>query len=81
MTTVEPNLSVRGDCIVAVGAETGLKQLPAEIKEAARDPETQITLTLRIDSIEFLFSIFYFLFSILLLTHVRSPFPGTFPKY
>ena len=47
MTTVEPHLTPRGDCIIAVGAETGLAQLPEAIKEAARNPETLITFTLR----------------------------------
>ena len=47
MTTVEPHLTPRGDCIIAVDAETGLAQLPSEIKEAARNPETRITFTLR----------------------------------
>ena len=46
MTTVEPHLTPRGDCIIAVGAEIGLAQLPEEIKQAARNPETQITFTL-----------------------------------
>jgi hypothetical protein len=46
MTTVEPHLTPRGDCIIAVSAETGLAQLPPEIKEAARNPETKITFTL-----------------------------------
>ena len=50
MTTVEPHLTPRGDCIIAVDAETGLKQLPPEIKEAARNPETRITLTLRTEN-------------------------------
>jgi hypothetical protein len=43
MTTVESNITKRGDCIIAVGAEIGLLQLPQEIKKAARDPETRIT--------------------------------------
>jgi len=45
MTTVEPHLTLKGDCIIAVGADTGLTQLPPEIKEAARNPETRITFT------------------------------------
>jgi hypothetical protein len=53
MTTTETRLSIRGDCIVVIGAETGLAQLPTEIKEAARDPQTQITFTIRIGRLEF----------------------------
>jgi uncharacterized protein len=49
MTTTEPHLTPRGDCIIAVGAETGLAQLPDEIKEAAHDPETEITFTISIN--------------------------------
>ena len=47
MTTTEPHLTKRGDCIIAVNAETGLAQLPAEIKQAARNPDTVITFTLQ----------------------------------
>ena len=47
MTTVEPHLTPRGDCIIAVDAETGLAQLPAEIKEVARNPETRIIFSLK----------------------------------
>jgi hypothetical protein len=47
MTTVEPHLTTRGDCIIAVSADMGLAQIPDEIKKAAKDPETNITFTLR----------------------------------
>ena len=47
MTTVESHLTTRGDCIIAVLADVGLAQLPDEIKEAARDPETSITFTMK----------------------------------
>ena len=47
MITVEPHLTPRGDCIIAVGAEIGLAQLPEEIKQAARNPETLITFILQ----------------------------------
>ena len=47
MTTTEPELTTRGDCIIAVKAETGLAQLPYKVKQAARNPETKITLTLK----------------------------------
>ena len=50
MTTTESHLTTRGDCIIAVGAETGLAQLPGEIKEAARDPETEITFTISVEN-------------------------------
>ena len=47
MATVENKLTSKGDCIVALSAEMGLAQLPPEIKEAARYPETRITFTLK----------------------------------
>ena len=50
MTTTETHLTPRGDCIIAVGADLGLAQLPKEIKEAARDPETKITFTLKVEN-------------------------------
>jgi hypothetical protein len=54
MTTVEPHLTTRGDCIIGVSADIGLAQLSLEIKEAARDPETIITFTLITDSFQFI---------------------------
>ena len=53
MTTTETELTPRGDCIIAVGAEISLAILPNEIKEAARDPETLITITLSVANHEF----------------------------
>ena len=53
MTTVEHDLTPRGDCIVAVSAEFGLAQLPDEIKKAARNPETVITLRMQTDNHSF----------------------------
>ena len=50
MTTTEHHLTPRGDCIIAVGAGTGLAQLPEEIKEAARDPGTEITCTISVEN-------------------------------
>ncbi len=46
MTTTETELTTRGDCIIAVSAETGLAQLPDDLKRQARDPQTKITFTL-----------------------------------
>ncbi|MGW8179249.1 DUF371 domain-containing protein [Candidatus Bathyarchaeota archaeon] len=47
MTTVEHELTLRGDCIIAVSADIGLAQLPDEIKKAARDSETNITFSMK----------------------------------
>lgn len=53
MTTAEPHLTTRGDCIIAVGAEIGLAQLLPEIKEAAKNPKTKITFTLKAGDLVF----------------------------
>jgi hypothetical protein len=50
MTTTETHLTKRGDCIIAVNAETGLAQLPTEIKQAAKNPDTIITITLQTEN-------------------------------
>lgn len=53
MTTKEPDLSLRGDCIIAVSADYGLADLPVEVKALARDPETNITFLLDVGSYSF----------------------------
>jgi len=53
MTTTEQHLTKRGDCIIAVNAETGLAQLPPEIKQAAKNPDTVITFTFQTKNHEF----------------------------
>lgn len=53
MTTTEPHLTKRGDCIIAVNTETGLAQLPAEVKQAAKNPGTVITFTVQTKNQEF----------------------------
>lgn len=50
MTTTEPILTTRGNCIIAVATDTGLFQLPKEIKKAARDAKTKITFRLQTGS-------------------------------
>jgi hypothetical protein len=46
MTTKEPELSLRGDCIIVVSAEMGFDDLPQEAKDLARSSETSITFRL-----------------------------------
>jgi len=46
MVTRDPELTPRGDCIVAVGAEKGLADLSPELREAARSRGARVTLTL-----------------------------------
>jgi hypothetical protein len=44
MTTTEKHLTLRGDCIIGVDAEKGLRDLPLEMREMARNPNTVITM-------------------------------------
>jgi hypothetical protein len=46
--TKESDLSTRGECIVAVSAEKGLRDLNKEMKMAARCPNAIISLSLRV---------------------------------
>ncbi len=48
MTTTEDELSTRGDCIIVVGAEMGLKDMPDEAKRLARSEDTMITFRLTV---------------------------------
>jgi hypothetical protein len=53
MTTKDKHLTKRGDCIVAVNAEKGLRDLDDELKRAARRRETIISLKLEAGGKEF----------------------------
>lgn len=46
MVTRDEDLTTRGDCIVAVRAEKGTKDLDPELKEIIRNSETRVTLTM-----------------------------------
>jgi len=46
MTTKDAHLTQKGDCIAAIKAEKALADLSFELKEAARNHEAKITLTL-----------------------------------
>ena len=49
MTTTEDELSKSGDCIIVVGTEMGLKDMPDEAKRLARSEDTAITFRLTVD--------------------------------
>lgn len=53
MTTKEPELSLRGDCIIAVSADMGLKDLPEEAKKMATGSDTMITFKMTLGSHSF----------------------------
>ncbi len=46
--TKEEHLTTMGDCIAAVAAEKGLRDLPEEMRKAARHPSAVISLSLRL---------------------------------
>jgi hypothetical protein len=46
--TRETHLTTQGDCIAAVAAEKGLRDLPPKMREAARRSDTIISLSLRL---------------------------------
>ena len=46
--TREEHLTPRGDCIVAVGADKGARDLSEAFKRAAREPGARITITIEV---------------------------------
>ena len=48
MTTTEKHLTPRGDCIIGVNAEKGLNDLPDEMKKMARNPKTNISMSIMV---------------------------------
>lgn len=53
MITKEENVTVRGDCIVAVSAEKGLRDLNSGLKEAIRRNGARLHLLLEVDGFTF----------------------------
>ena len=53
MTTREEELSTRGDCIIVVGAEMGLRDMPDEAKRLAREEDTRIIFRLTVGDVVF----------------------------
>lgn len=49
MTTTDDHLSTKGDCIVAVSAEKGLRDLNTRIKEAIRREGSSVRLLIEIE--------------------------------
>jgi hypothetical protein len=48
MVTRDERLTRRGDCVVAVGAEASLVDLPEDMKAAARSSEATVSLTIEV---------------------------------
>ena len=53
MTTTENHLTLRGNCIICVNAEKGLRDLPQEMKKMAKNSETVITLSINVGAQSF----------------------------
>ena len=53
MITRDDQLTKRGDCIVAVEAERGLKDLPPKLKEVLRNDEANVKITLKAQNFKF----------------------------
>jgi uncharacterized protein len=49
--TKDPQLSKKGDCIVAVAVDKTLADLTAEFKENLREPHAKLTITIEADGI------------------------------
>jgi len=49
--TKESTLTRRGDCVIAVGATKGAKDLSSEFKEAMKREDVQITITIEANEI------------------------------
>jgi hypothetical protein len=50
MTTKEPRLTLKGDCIIAVASEKSLNDLKDEVKQAAKNSDATIKLILNVDN-------------------------------
>jgi hypothetical protein len=53
MVTKEADLTHRGDCVMAVGAEKGLRDLDPRLKDAMRRDDARIRLVLEVGGLEF----------------------------
>ncbi|MBA7490955.1 hypothetical protein ES702_01499 [subsurface metagenome] len=49
--TKESTLTKRGDCVIAVGATKGAKDLSSEFKDAMKREDVQITITIEADEV------------------------------
>ncbi|MDH5569852.1 MAG: DUF371 domain-containing protein [Nitrosopumilus sp.] len=52
--TKESHLTPRGDCIVGVNATSSCADLPLELKEKLKNPDSKINFSIRVDDHEFL---------------------------
>ena len=52
MFTKERNVTQRGDCVVAVGADKSVADLSIEFKDALRQPNAKLTILLEVDGLK-----------------------------
>lgn len=51
--TTKPHLSVKGDCIVGVSADSGCASLPDTIKEGLRNPDSDVLISIMVGDTRF----------------------------
>ena len=51
--TKESSLTPRGDCIVGVSATSSCSDLPQEIKDKLRDPDSKVTFSISVNTHQF----------------------------
>lgn len=51
--TKESHLTPRGDCIIGVNASYGCSDLPLELKEKLRNPNSKISFVIKVKDLEF----------------------------
>jgi hypothetical protein len=52
--TKDSDLSVRGDCIIGVNADSSCFDLPIDIKEKLRDPKSKVQISIKVGQHEFI---------------------------
>ena len=52
--TKESNLTPQGDCIVGVNATSSCADLPKDLKDKLKDPNTKVTFSIRVKDHEFI---------------------------
>ena len=52
--TKEPHLTPQGDCIIGVNATSSCSDLPLELKEKLKNPDSKIRFSIRVGDNEFL---------------------------
>ncbi|HUS78829.1 MAG TPA: DUF371 domain-containing protein [Patescibacteria group bacterium] len=53
MITTDPHLTTRGDCILVIRAEKGLRDLNPDLKEAIRSEGSRVHLTMEVGGTQF----------------------------